>query len=136
MGDSPAIPAELPDDYKELQALAAEHDIKAVGVKKADLVKALEAKRTELASDAPTPPAETAPAEESGGPETATDATDEPAPPAPPAATAEAGESVEIEHQTTSAWWCPVCDHSHTHQIGTCQKCGAVRDGDTVTVVA
>ncbi len=49
-GAAPGIPAELPTDYKALQDLATAHGIASQGVKKVELIAALEAKRSELAA--------------------------------------------------------------------------------------
>ena len=36
-------------------------------------------------------------------------------------------------NQITGTWWCPLCDHSMPRNMDECAKCGAVRDGDTVS---
>lgn len=51
-----------------------------------------------------------------------------------PGAPAKRGERLPITRTGPNAWWCPVCDHSQLSNVTTCGGCGAVRDGDEVTV--
>lgn len=135
MSDTPAIPAELPDNYKKLQALGKAHGMTVVGVSKVDLKAALDAKRAELEA---TPPEDTGDdsKDRANGADEGNGESGQETPPAPPEPKAKGGERVAITRTSsaTGAWWCPVCDHSQTKLIGECKGCGAVRDGDEVVV--
>ncbi len=58
---------------------------------------------------------------------------DKPAPDAPDANGGDEGEDPNaIKRENLHGWWCPLCDHSQSLVMTSCQNCGATREGDRV----
>ncbi len=61
---------------------------------------------------------------------------DENAKPASDANGGDEGEAEQdpnaIKRENLHGWWCPLCDHSQSLVMTSCQNCGATREGDRV----
>lgn len=106
-------------EWHDMLAQAKALGINTHGLKKPELVAALEAAKVEQSTDAPEYGVNPALLEELAA-QTET--------PAHYDLTAlPIARTNQFEH-----WWCPYCDHSQTKFITDCRGCGATRDGDKV----